>query len=85
MGNVWWVILVKQDCFTKNNTEIVLTKLEELFDMKRTYTRSPFCSNQFAYYLHSAQTPSFVLRYPLYKDRRERWPMCQQPSPIWDI
>lgn len=42
---VWWVTLVKQDCFLlkelsiilkKNNTDIVLTKLQELSDMKMT-------------------------------------------------
>lgn len=32
MGKGWWVLLVKQDCLIKNNTEIVLTKFQELSD-----------------------------------------------------
>lgn len=45
VGKVRWVTLVKQDCFIKNNTDTVLTKLQELSDVKTTDT-PPLCSSQ---------------------------------------
>lgn len=45
VGKVWWVTSVKQDCFRKNNTDIVLTKLQELPDVKMTGA-PPLCSSQ---------------------------------------
>lgn len=71
MGKVWWVILVKQDCFIKNNTEIVLIKLQELFDMKKTDT-PPFCSNQLACYLHLRSEPQFCTEVPIVQRQKRK-------------
>lgn len=72
MGKVWWVILVKQDWFLKNNTEIVLTKLQDLFYMKRTDIHSPFCSNQLAYYLHLSSEPQFCTEVPTVQRQKRK-------------
>lgn len=64
--------MVKQDCFIKNNTENVLTELQELFDMKRTDTNSPFCSNQLAYYLHLSSEPQFCTEVPIVQRQKRK-------------